>query len=102
ERAIPVGAFREPAVDALAVEWDHLDVALEPLQEIGIGQKEKWPEGLGGDGQTRLGPRPDPHRVARRLERDEAAATRSAEEDRIVVERQRQRAQLSRPSNRCS
>ena len=102
ERAIPVGAFREPAVDALAVEREHLDVALEPFQEVRIGQKEKWPEGLGRDGQTRLGPRPDPHRIAHRLERDEAAATGSAEEDRIVVERQRQRAQLSRPSNRCS
>jgi len=29
-----------------------MDVALESLQEVRIGQQEKWPEGLGGDGET--------------------------------------------------
>ena len=98
----PGRALREPAVDPGPVERRHLRVALELLEEIGIGQEQERPERLVGGGHRALAPRVDRDVALRGAEGEQAAGRVVPEEEGIVVERQRDRGQLSRPRSRCS
>ena len=102
ERVRPGRALREPAVDAVAVERGHLDVALETLEEIGVGQEQERPEGLVGRRHEPLAAGVDRDLALGGAEGEQAPGRVVAEEQGIVVEGQRDRGQLSRPRSRCS
>ncbi len=98
----PRRALREPAVGAGPVERRHLHVALELLEEIGIGQEQERPERVVDGGHRALAPRVDRDVALAGAEGEQAAGGVVPEEEGIVVERQRDRGQLSRPRSRCS
>src|SRR5439155_18552720 len=102
ERLGPGRTVGDPAVHAIAVERRELHVALEASEERPVGEQEKRTEGFLGDGHAAVPPRIDPHGVVGRLERQESAARVVAEEQRVVVEGQGERRQLSMPSRRWS
>ncbi len=98
----PRGELGHPPVGAVAVERGHLQLALEPLEQVGIGQEQERPEGLLGDGRTVRAARVDRDVGFRRTEREKTGSGIVPEEEGIGVERERDRGQLSRPRRRCS
>src|SRR6266508_234076 len=77
-------------------------VAREALEQIGIGQEQEGPERLLSDHDTASAPRIHPHRGLGGVEGEQSAARVMAEEHRVVVEGERERAQLSMPRRRCN
>jgi hypothetical protein len=98
----PGGELGEPAVGAVPVERGHLELALQALEEIGIGQEQEGPEGLLGDDHPIRAAGVDRDVALRRAEREQPPGAGVSEEQGIVVERERDRGQLRRPRSRCS
>src|SRR5262249_19546497 len=76
--------------------------ALEALEQVGGGKEEERAQGLLGDGQAVAGARIDAHGPAGGLEGDEAPGAGVTEQQRVVVEGQRERGQFSMPRRRWS
>jgi hypothetical protein len=95
----PRGKGREPAVDTLAGEGDQLALARESVQEVRLGKEDEGAKGLLHGVDDALPARVDAHGGVAGRKGEEARGVVAAEEEGIAVERQRDRAQLSRLSS---
>ena len=102
EALAPGAELGQPAIGAGAVQRGDHDVTLEVLQEIRVREEQEGAERLLQDARLVARARPDLDGVLARLEGEEPGAGGMAEEESVVVEGQREPAQLSRPINRCS